>query len=69
MLTHLKTLFTFYELHTAKTRFSLYKGKQQTQEYMANMLLNGTPKYNRRKEGRKILIDGGRSKRIKKDQR
>lgn len=55
MLTHLKTLFTFQGFHTAKSRFNLYKGKQRAREYMVNMLLDGTPKYNRKKRRKKII--------------
>ncbi|KAI9268584.1 hypothetical protein EDC94DRAFT_514539, partial [Helicostylum pulchrum] len=37
----------------AKSRFNLYQSRQKAPEYMVNMLLDGTAKYNRKKEARR----------------
>lgn len=53
MLTYIQILFKFYRFHTAKPRFNLYQGRQRAPEYMVNMLLDGTPKYNKKKRRKK----------------
>ncbi|KAI9032510.1 hypothetical protein CLU79DRAFT_801918 [Phycomyces nitens] len=41
--------FGFYGKDTAKTRFQLYRGVQRATDQTANILINGTSKYNRSK--------------------
>ncbi|KAI9275006.1 hypothetical protein EDC94DRAFT_509375, partial [Helicostylum pulchrum] len=66
MLSHLDALFTFYGFQTAKIRFNLYQGRQRAPEYMVNMLLDGTAKYNRKKKRSKKKKKSGRSNKGKK---
>lgn len=49
MLLNKDSFFGFYGKDTAKTRFQLYRGVQRATDQMANILINGTSKYNRNK--------------------
>lgn len=46
---HREVLFSFYGLEDAERRFRDYQGRQRAQEEIANMLINGGRKYDRRK--------------------
>jgi hypothetical protein len=55
ILTHLDTLFTFYNEKSAPFRFYDYQGRQRANDELANMLIDGGKKYNkkRRKKNQK----------------
>lgn len=53
ILTNKDVFFTFYGYQTAKDRFNLYQGRQRAPEMMANLLLHGGTKYNRKKRCKK----------------
>lgn len=46
---HKDSIFTFYNAEDAERRFRNYQGKQRAQEELANMLINGGRKYNKKK--------------------
>ena len=49
ILTHVGTLFAFYDYKTAKDRFFMYQGRQRATEEMVNMLVHRGAKYNKKK--------------------
>lgn len=52
-LTHLKSLFDFYNSETAKEKFFLYQGRQRAPAKMVELLIDGGTKYNRKKRKKK----------------
>jgi hypothetical protein len=49
MLLNLNILFNFYGSQRAEGSFRLYQGRQRAKEKMVNMILNGDPKYNKKR--------------------
>jgi hypothetical protein len=49
ILTHLDTLFTFYNEKSAPFRFYDYQGRQRANDELANMLIDGGKKYNKKR--------------------
>jgi hypothetical protein len=71
MLTHLDTLFEFYNYKSAKFRFHNYQGRQRANDELANMLIDGGKKYNkaRRKKTKRNKIRNRRRGKTKRQVR
>ncbi|KAI8977462.1 hypothetical protein BDF20DRAFT_821169 [Mycotypha africana] len=71
-LQHLQTLFDFYSFKSAQFNFNNYQGKQRADAEVANVLIDGGRKYNRRKrkhtnrnKKRKRRLKNGQKKTIR----
>jgi hypothetical protein len=49
ILQNMRKLFTFYDSSMAEGYFRLYQGQQRAAETMANMFINGSKKYNKKR--------------------
>jgi hypothetical protein len=61
---HKDALFDSYGFQSAKWRFRLYQGRKKAADNMANLLIHGTKKYNKkkRKRGKKGKKRGSKDK-------
>jgi hypothetical protein len=64
MLLNKNALFEFYDKNTPRNRFQLYQGVQRATDQMANIVIHGTVKYNRRRRDK----DRKKKKKKKKEQ-
>lgn len=63
MLLNKNALFEFNDKNAARNRFQSYQGVQRATDQMANIVIHGTAKYNRRRR------DKGRKRKKKKKKR
>lgn len=61
-LQHAETLFGFYGLQRAHSRFNAYQGKQRARAELANIIINGGVKYNTNRKKRNRRNDNRRKR-------